>query len=130
MYILSLSDAANPDVITDGGGSILMTLIPIAIMIIVFYFILIRPESKRRKQEEKMRSSLKVGDEVTTVGGVTGTICAVKEKTVVVETGADRVRIEFIKGAISSKGIQTSEDAVPEKPEKSAKSEKSDKKDK
>ena len=130
MYILSLADAANPDVVTNGGGSMLMTLIPIVIMIAVFYFILIRPESKRKKQAEEMRNSLKVGDDITTIGGITGTICAVKEKTIVIETGADRVRIEFTKWAVSSKGTQTTEDAIPEKSSKSEKSEKSDKKDK
>ena len=56
-----------------------------------------------------MRSELAVGDVITTIGGVVGTICAVKEDTIVIETGADRVRMEFTKWAISGKGAQTSE---------------------
>ena len=116
MYILSAAAA-------DGGGvSIIPSLLMIVVMIAVFYFILIRPENKRKKQAEEMRSSLKVGDEITTIGGITGTICAVKEKTLVLETGADRVRIEFAKWAVSSKGTQTTEDALPEATEKSEKS--------
>jgi len=51
---------------------------------------------------------LKPGDEVTTIGGITGTICAVKESTIVIESGADRVRLEITKWAISTKGTQTS----------------------
>jgi preprotein translocase subunit YajC len=68
---------------------------------------MIRPENKRKKEAQNMRDSLAVGDEITTIGGITGTICAVKENTIVIETGADRVRIEFTKWAVSSKGAQT-----------------------
>jgi preprotein translocase subunit YajC len=97
-------------------------------MIAIFYFLLIRPENKKKKAVNEMRASLKVGDEITTIGGVVGTICAVKEETVVMETGADRVRIEFTKWAISSKGTQTDQDAAPaaEKKDKKDKKEKKD----
>ena len=119
MYILSAATATDP-----GGGGLmgmLPTLVMIVVMVAVFYFILIRPENKRKKQAEEMRNSLKVGDELTTIGGITGTICAVKDKTIVIETGADRVRIELAKWAVSSKGTQTTEEAVPEASEKSEK---------
>ena len=121
MFILA-ADTAE----VSGGGtvSILPTLIMIVVMVAVFYFILIRPENKRKKKAEEMRNSLKVGDDITTIGGITGTICAVKEKTLVLETGADRVRIEFAKWAVSSKGTQTTEEAIPEKTEKSDKKDK------
>ena len=45
-----------------------------------------------------------MGDNVTSIGGITGTICKVDENTVVIETGADRVRIELTKWAINTKG--------------------------
>ena len=87
----------------------LSTILMFAVMIAIFYFLLIRPESKRKKAMAKMRSELAVGDEITTIGGIIGTICAVKEETIVIETGADRVRIEFAKWAVSTKGAQTTE---------------------
>ena len=90
-----------------GGASLGSTIVMLLVMVAVFYFMLIRPENKRKKEAEQMRDTLKVGDEVTTIGGITGTICAVKENTIVIETGADRVRIEFTKWAVSSKGAQT-----------------------
>ena len=97
----------------------------IVVMIAVMYFMLIRPENKKKKAAEEMRSSLKVGDTITTIGGIVGTICAVKEQTIVMETGADRVRIEFTKWAISSKGTQSTEEApVTEKEEKQEKKDK------
>ncbi len=81
----------------------------LVIMLAIFYFMLIRPENKKKKELEKMRSELAVGDQVTTIGGIIGTICAVKEESIVIETSADRVRVEFAKWAISTKGAQTVE---------------------
>ena len=83
----------------------------IIFMLVIFYFFIIRPESRKKKQMAELRNSLSVGDEITTIGGIIGTICAVKENSVVIETGADRVRIEFTKWAIGSKGAQTNENA-------------------
>ena len=79
------------------GGTVVM----MAVMLGLMYFMLIRPENKRKKEAEEMRSALKAGDEVTTIGGVTGTVVDVKENKFVLETGADRVRIEFAKFALS-----------------------------
>ena len=78
------------------------SIIMLVVLIAVFYFMLIRPENKRKKQAQAMRDSLTVGDEITTIGGIIGTICAVKENTIVIETGADRVKIRFTKTAISA----------------------------
>ena len=83
-----------------GGGSSM--LIMIVLMIAVFYFLLIRPENKKKKQAAEQRNNLKVGDDITTIGGIMGTVCAVKDETFVIETGADRVRIEFAKWALST----------------------------
>ena len=81
----------------------LMPILIIALMFAVMYFFMIRPENKRKKEAEAMRNALVVGDEIITIGGITGTICAVKETSVVLETGADRVRIELAKWGVSSK---------------------------
>lgn len=76
-------------------------------MFIALYFITIRPENKRKKEAETLRNSLAVGDEVTSIGGIMGTVCAVKDATIVVETGADRVRIELSKWAVSTKAAKS-----------------------
>lgn len=85
-----------------GGGSLTTMIIPLVLMIGVFYFLIIRPENKRKKDAEQLRSSLKVGDQITTIGGVTGTVVNVKDDKFVLETGADQVRIEFQKWALST----------------------------
>ena len=87
------------------------SMILIVLMLVFMYFFLIRPENKRKKSEQTMRDSLTVGDNITTIGGITGTICTVKENTIVIESGVDRVRIEFTKWAVSSKTAQAEETA-------------------
>ena len=78
------------------------TLIMIVLMFAVFYFFFIRPENKKKKQVEQMRSALTVGDEITTIGAITGKIVQVTEDTVTFETGEDRVRIQIKKWGIST----------------------------
>ena len=81
-------------------------ILMLVLMFAMLYFFMIRPENKRKKDAENLRNSLTVGDEITSIGGITGTVCAVKESTIVIETGADRVRIELTKWAVSSKNNQ------------------------
>ena len=77
-------------------------IIMLVVMVAVFYFMLIRPENKRKKEAEEMRNSVKEGDQITTIGGIIGTVVSVKDDKFVMETSADQVRIEFAKWAISS----------------------------
>ena len=86
------------------GGSASM-LIMLVLMFAVFYFFFIRPENKKKKTVEEMRSALSVGDEITTIGAMTGKIVQVTEDTVTFETGEDRVRIQVTKWAISTNNI-------------------------
>lgn len=87
------------------------SMIMIVAMLAMLYFFMIRPENKRKKEAQNMRDSLTVGDVITTIGGITGTICTVKENTIVIESGVDRVRIELTKWAVSSKTAQEEEAA-------------------
>ena len=74
------------------------------IVLIVFYFLKMRPEKQRKKEQEAMKRSLAPGDPVTMIDGIIGNVCAVKEKTIVIETGADRIRLEYANWAIMNKG--------------------------
>ena len=84
------------------SGGLLGMLPMLLIMVGVFYFMLIRPENKRKKEAEQMRSAMKNGDQVTTIGGIVGTVVDIKSDKFVIETGADQVRIEFAKWALST----------------------------
>ena len=93
-----------------GTGSASM-LVMLVLMFAVFYFFFIRPENKKKKTVEAMRNSLSVGDEITTIGAMTGKIVQVTEDTVTFETGEDRVRIQIKKWAISTTAKMEAEEA-------------------
>ena len=95
----------------DPAGSMATSLIMMVGMLALMYFMLIRPENKRKKQEAEMRAALKAGDVITTIGGVKGVVIDVKEDRFVLETGADRVRIEFAKFALSENHTASAQEA-------------------
>ena len=91
---------------TGGTGSLILMLV---VMLAAFYFIIIRPENKKKKQAEDMRNSLKVGDNITTIGGMIGDIVHIDDENLVIEVGADRVRVEFSKWAVSTNNTAVKE---------------------
>ena len=72
------------------------------LLIAAMYFFFIRPQSKKDKAVAKMRADLQVGDNVTTIGGIIGRVVSIKEETIVIETGSDRVKIKMLKSSIAS----------------------------
>ena len=79
-------------------GSLLM----IVVMIAVMYFLMIRPQQKKQKEEQKMRNNLRVGDEITTIGGIKGRVVSIKDETITIESGADRTKVQFEKWALQT----------------------------
>ena len=93
------------------GGSMMTLMLPLILMFVLMYFIMIRPENKRKKKAEEMRNNLSLGEEITTIGGMTGKIVQVTEDTVTFETGEDRVRIQVKKWAIQTTAKAEAEEA-------------------
>ncbi len=75
-------------------------------MLVVMYFLMIRPQKKKQQEEQKLRDSVQIGDEVTTIGGINGRVVTVKEDSIVLETGADRTKLKIMRW-----GIQTNNTA-------------------
>ena len=71
-------------------------------MFAVMYFVMIRPQKKRQKEEQEMRNAVEIGDEITTIGGICGRVVTVKENHLIIETGADRNRMQITRWAIQS----------------------------
>lgn len=104
-------------------GSGMSSILMIVVMLAIFYFLLIRPENKRKKQAEEMRGALKKGDWLTTIGGVYGRVVSITDRTVVIETSEDRVRVEFLKSAIGQVGTLDEQAAAMQRGKKAAKKE-------
>ena len=108
---------------TDAAGGALgmgSMLLPLILMVALMYFLMIRPESKRKKEAEAMRSSLKKGDQITTIGGIVGKIVHVTDDNIVIETSDDRVRMELAKWAVSTNNSNPPEDKKGKKKEEPA----------
>ena len=97
---------------TTAAGSSSSMIIMLVLMFAIFYFLIIRPENKKKKQAEDMRSSISLGDGLTTIGGITGKVVQITEDTVTIETGEDRVRIQLKKWAISTTDKIEAEEAA------------------
>ena len=94
--------AAAGDAAAAGGLGAFMPLIMMGLLFVVMYFLMIRPQKKKQKEEQKMRESIRVGDEITTIGGIRGRIVNIKEDEFVIETGADRNKMVIKKWALQS----------------------------
>jgi preprotein translocase, yajC subunit len=64
-------------------------------MLGVFYVLIIRPQRKKDKQIRTMRQNLKVGDNITTIGGINGRIVKLSDTTATIEVGSDRTKLSI-----------------------------------
>ncbi|MGE4453704.1 MAG: preprotein translocase subunit YajC [Sphaerochaeta sp.] len=103
-------------------GSMMTTFVTFGLIIVIFYFLIIRPQKKRDKETKEMLASIKKGDKVVSIGGIHGTVVAVKETTVVVKVD-DNTRMEFSRNAISSIVNRKGEGATASSKKKSKKEE-------
>ena len=83
-----------------GSGS--SSIILLVAMLVIFYVFLLLPENRKKKKLNEMRNSLRVGDEIVTIGGLMGKVVAVTDDSVTFETSEDQVRVQVTKWAISS----------------------------
>jgi len=92
---------AGEEVAAEAGlASMLTTFLPMILIVALFYFMMIRPQRKKDKKVKDMLSQLKVGDRVTTMGGIHGTIMGIKDETITLGVGADKVKLIFARWAI------------------------------
>lgn len=82
------------------NGTLTMIL-PLIVLLAVMYFLLIRPQKKREKEVNAMRKGLQVGDEIITIGGICGKIVKTKDESLVIQVGADKVKFEIMRWAVS-----------------------------
>ena len=95
MNIMTLLQAA-PAAQQGGGMSMWIML---ALIFVVMWFFMIRPQKKQQKELQNFRDGLKKGDKVVTIGGIYGTVCEVKEGSVLMEVD-NNVKIRVNKNAL------------------------------
>ena len=82
-------------------------IILMVVLLAVMYFMKIRPQKKRQKEVQEMRSSLEIGDEIITIGGIVGKVVTIREEDIVIETGADRTKMKIQRWAINTNVTKT-----------------------
>lgn len=101
-FITLMSSTANGGTASSTSGIIMMV-----VLIVIMYFMMIRPQKKRQKEEQEMRSSLEIGDEIITIGGIVGKVVTIREQDLVIETGADRTKMKIQRWAVNTNVTKT-----------------------
>ena len=109
------ADAATATSARAGGGDLVMTIVMMVAMVAIFYFLLIRPQRKKDKQVKNMLAALKVGDRICTIGGLYGTIAALKDDTITLTLGSLQNTIVIARWAIRSvENVALENDSEPQ----------------
>lgn len=113
----------------DGKNGTATYIIMMVVLIALMYFMMIRPQKKRQKEEQEMRSSLEIGDEIITIGGIVGRVVTIREEDLIIETGADRNKMRIQRWAVNTNVTKTEQHKKEvEKAREAAKEKKSKKK--
>ena len=84
------------------NNQLIGNIVMLVVIFAAFYFFLIRPQKKKDKQVQDMRNGLQVGDEIVTIGGICGKIVKTKDESFIIQVGADKVKFEMMRWAVSS----------------------------
>lgn len=76
-------------------------IVPVGFLVI-FYLFIIRPQKKKDTQIREMRSSLREGDEIITIGGIYGKIIKAKEDVLTLEVGSTKTRLDVTRWSVGS----------------------------
>lgn len=78
-----------------------MEFLPLIIIVVVFYFLLIRPQQKKQKEHQEMISTLELGNEVVTAGGLLGKIVKIGDQYLQLEI-SEGVKVKVQRTTIGS----------------------------
>jgi preprotein translocase subunit YajC len=71
------------------------------LLFVALYLLLIRPQQKRQKQHQQLMSSLSVGDDVITVGGLHGRVVDLTEDEMDLKVSAEGVILRFQRSSLA-----------------------------
>ncbi len=86
---------------SNGGGSLVSTLVMFGAIFAIFYFMIIRPQQKRAKEREALLNAIKKGDKVITSGGLHGVIAGIEEKTILLDLG-NNIKVKIERSAVTT----------------------------
>ena len=87
--------------LTSGFSSFFSSYGILIVLMIAMFAVMIIPQRRRDKKVKDMLGNLKAGDRVRTIGGIYGTIGTIKDDTIILLVGPDKVKLVFARGAIA-----------------------------
>src|SRR6478752_3685384 len=97
------------------ANSMLMSLLPFALIFVIMYFLILRPQQKRVKDHQELIKNVRRGDVIITSGGIIAKITKVVDDEQIEIELADGVRARQLRSMISGvrvKGEPVKDDAA------------------
>src|SRR5450631_2073571 len=101
-------------------NSMLMSLLPFALIFVIMYFLILRPQQKKVKDHAELVKNIRRGDTVVTTGGLVGKVTKVVDDDQIEFEISDGVRVRQMISGVRAKGEPAKEKSEPAKDETSA----------
>jgi preprotein translocase subunit YajC len=98
-FFINTAQAADAAAAPAGSGYIEIGML--VFFVLIFYLLIWRPQAKRAKDHRNLITSLSVGDEVVTSGGLLAKVTEIRDDLLVLTTG-DNVSLYCQKHAVTS----------------------------
>jgi len=98
------------------ANSMLMSLLPFALIFVIMYFLILRPQQKKVKDHAELVKNIRRGDTVVTSGGLVGKVTKVVDDDQIEFEISDGVRVRQMRQMIS--GVRAKGEPAKEKAEK------------
>ena len=83
------------------ANSMLMSLLPFALIFVIMYFLILRPQQKKVKDHAELVKNIRRGDTVVTSGGLVGKVTKVIDDEQVEVELADGVRVRQMRAMLA-----------------------------
>ena len=97
-------------------NSMLMSLLPFALIFVIMYFLILRPQQKKVKDHAELVKNIRRGDTVVTTGGLVGKVTKVVDEEQIEFEISDGVRVRQMRTMIA--GVRTKGEPAKDKAEK------------
>lgn len=84
------------------ANSMLVSLLPFALIFVIMYFLILRPQQRKVKEHNEMVKNIRRGDTVVTTGGLVGKVTKVVDDEQIEFEVADGIRIRQMRQMISA----------------------------
>ena len=99
-------------------NSMLMSLLPFALIFVIMYFLILRPQQKKLKDHQELVKNIRRGDTVITNGGLVGKVTKVVDDDQIEVEISDGVRIRQMRAMIT--GVRAKGEPAKDSKEESA----------